>query len=110
MTATRDGEVDRIGSLATGSRVTAPALAVRFQSLSSSGLLAFSAPVLFPRPRWSDTPRGSADVRGLDLIERKAPARREPGAAVPRTVDSIAPLWIGVPFTAVFVLGCLTLG
>jgi len=52
----------------------------------------------------------SAGVRGLDRVERKAPGKRKLGGAAQGRTGSFARLWVGIPFAAVFVLGCLTLG
>jgi hypothetical protein len=62
-----------------------------------------------PDPRWMDTPRGTAEARGLDVVERKARRRSEPAVDEPAIGGSGASWWISVPFAALFILGSLTL-
>lgn len=47
--------------------------------------------------------------RGLGRIEAKRDTRKSRVYVTFGGVDSLAVLWISVPFAAVFVLGCLTL-
>lgn len=105
MRAATTSGVDRIGPMAM-----APAMAIRFASVSSQGVLRYSPAVFFPKPRCMDVPVRGLGKRGLDRVERKAPARRRSAGAALPMAGSLAPLWIGVPFAAVFVLACLTLG
>jgi hypothetical protein len=83
---------------------------VEAHGLPAFDTIAGGVPGLVPDPRvrtLSDT-RIDAGIRGLDSIERKAAGR---WASRPKTgkVNSLAPLWVSVPFAVVFVLGCLTL-
>ena len=52
----------------------------------------------------------SPEAHGLGRIERKSVGKRGMGATVSEAANRMASVWIGIPFAAVFVLGCLTLG
>jgi hypothetical protein len=62
-----------------------------------------------PRVRKASGKPGADDDRGLDRIERKA-ARHYASRRASGKVNSLAAVWVSVPFAVVFVLGCLTLG
>jgi hypothetical protein len=104
-------------NLKPDSGLTAPPVVMRLGNPSGTGTRSpvSSGPVsngLFTGRRRSQ-PAGriyvSPEPRGLGRIESKAP-RRPVSEAVRQASGSLAGVWIGIPFAAVFVLGCLTLG
>jgi hypothetical protein len=92
------------------SPMTQDRAAPRPYGLSGFDILAWGGHGFFPGPRVrkaSGTPV-AAGVRGLDRIERKAAGHWASRTAA-ANADSLATVWISVPFAVVFVLGCLTL-
>jgi hypothetical protein len=88
-------------------------LVVQLGNLADVGALTAASGGLFVAPRPSRTTakiRISPNSLGLERIARKTTRNRPLSAAVVEAAGASVNVWIGIPFAAVFVLGCLTLG
>ncbi len=105
MTATTAMEMNRVGSHIAKSRYTPRQAGFSAVNLLAAGVHGFLPPLEPSAAVGSPQSLG----RGLGPIESKLAAGMGRLISASGREDSLATLWIGVPFAAVFLLGCLTL-
>jgi hypothetical protein len=95
-----------IGTNAGGSERPEKRLVPRPEGFSPVNILAGGVHGILAPPQSSP---GAPGARGRDRIEDKRGNRKSRVYVTFGGADSLAVLWISVPFAAVFALGCLTL-
>lgn len=98
-------EMNRVGSHSAKSRYAPGQAGFSAVNLLAAGVHGF----LPPSEPFAAAGSPQSPGRGLGPIETKLAAGMRRLLAASGRADCLATLWIGAPFTAIFVLACLTL-